>query len=37
MPKTVDQWLLFGYVGGEFTPLAKPQRRIGIGVIKRTL
>jgi hypothetical protein len=24
MPKTVQQWLLFKYVGGEFTPLSKP-------------
>jgi hypothetical protein len=24
MPKTIDQWLLFKYIGGEFTPLSKP-------------
>jgi hypothetical protein len=24
MPKTIEQWLLFKYVGGEFTPLSKP-------------
>jgi hypothetical protein len=22
--KSVEQWLLFKYVGGEFTPLSKP-------------
>jgi hypothetical protein len=26
MTKTVEQWLLFKYVGGEFTPLSKPFR-----------
>jgi hypothetical protein len=26
MAKTVEQWLLFKYVGGEFTPLSKPFR-----------
>jgi len=24
MPKTIEQWLLFKYVGLEFTPLSKP-------------
>jgi hypothetical protein len=24
MPKAADQWLLFKYVDGEFTPLSKP-------------
>jgi len=24
MPKTIEQWLLFKYIGGEFTPLSKP-------------
>jgi len=24
MSKTVEQWLLFKYVGGELTPLSKP-------------
>jgi len=24
MPKIVEQWLLFKYVGGQFTPLSKP-------------
>jgi hypothetical protein len=24
MTKTVEQWLLFKYVGGKFTPLSKP-------------
>jgi hypothetical protein len=24
MAKTFEQWLLFKYVGGEFTPLSKP-------------
>jgi hypothetical protein len=24
MPKTTEQWLLFKYIGGEFTPLSKP-------------
>jgi hypothetical protein len=24
MPKIIEQWLLFKYVGGEFTPLSKP-------------
>jgi hypothetical protein len=22
--KTIEQWLLFKYIGGEFTPLSKP-------------
>jgi hypothetical protein len=26
MPKTTEQWLLFQYVGGEFTRLSKPFR-----------
>jgi len=24
MPKIIEQWLLYRYVGGEFTPLSKP-------------
>jgi len=24
MPKTTEQWLLFKYIDGEFTPLSKP-------------
>jgi len=24
MPKIVEQWLLFKYIDGEFTPLSKP-------------
>jgi len=24
MPRTIERWLLFNYVGGEFTPLSKP-------------
>jgi hypothetical protein len=24
MAKTTEQWLLYTYVGGEFTPLSKP-------------
>jgi hypothetical protein len=24
MPRITEQWLLFRYVGGEFTPLSKP-------------
>ena len=24
MPKTIERWLLFKYVDGEFTPLSKP-------------
>jgi len=24
MPKTIEQWLLFKYVGRQFTPLSKP-------------
>jgi hypothetical protein len=24
MPKIIEQWLLFKYVAGEFTPLSKP-------------
>jgi len=24
MPKTIEQWLLFKYIGGEFTPHSKP-------------
>jgi hypothetical protein len=26
MPKTTEQWLLFKYVDGEFTPLSKPLK-----------
>ena len=24
MPRIVERWLLFTYIGGEFTPLSKP-------------
>jgi len=24
VPRTIEQWLLFKYVNGEFTPLSKP-------------
>ncbi|HXJ11721.1 MAG TPA: hypothetical protein VNH19_05550 [Candidatus Limnocylindrales bacterium] len=24
MPKIIEQWLLFNYVEGQFTPLSKP-------------
>ena len=24
MPKIIVQWLLYKYIGGEFTPLSKP-------------
>ena len=26
MPKIIEQWLLFKYVGGECTPLSKPLK-----------
>jgi len=26
MPKIVERWLLFKYIGGEFMPLSKPLR-----------
>jgi hypothetical protein len=26
MPKTIEQWLLFKYIDGEFTPLSKPLK-----------
>jgi hypothetical protein len=26
MPKIIEQWLLFKYIDGEFTPLSKPFR-----------
>jgi hypothetical protein len=26
MAKTIEQWLLFKYIDGEFTPLSKPFR-----------
>jgi hypothetical protein len=26
MPKPVERWLLFKYVGGEFMPLSKPLK-----------
>jgi len=26
MPRITKQWLLFKYVGGEFTPLSKPLK-----------
>jgi hypothetical protein len=27
MQKTIEQWLLFKYIGGEFTPLSKPFKK----------
>jgi len=27
MPRIIEQWLLFRYVGGEFTPLSKPHKK----------
>jgi len=27
MPRIVERWLLFKYVGGEFTPLSKPLKK----------
>jgi hypothetical protein len=27
MPKIVERWLLFKYIGGEFTPLSKPLKK----------
>jgi hypothetical protein len=27
MPKVIEQWLLFKYVEGQFTPLSKPFKR----------
>jgi hypothetical protein len=29
MPKIIERWLLFKYVGGEFTPLSKPFKTKG--------
>lgn len=26
MPKIIEQWLLFKYIGGELTPLSKPLK-----------
>jgi hypothetical protein len=26
MPRIIERWLLFKYIGGEFTPLSKPLR-----------
>jgi hypothetical protein len=26
MPKTIERWLLYKYVGGEFVPLSKPLK-----------
>jgi hypothetical protein len=26
MPKTTEKWLLFTYIGGEFTPLSNPLK-----------
>jgi hypothetical protein len=38
MSKTIEQWLLFEYVGGEFTPLSKPFKTGtgGKGVARNT-
>jgi len=27
MPKIIERWLLFKYVGGELTPLSKPLKK----------
>jgi hypothetical protein len=27
MPKIAERWLLFRYIGGEFTPLSKPLKK----------
>jgi hypothetical protein len=27
MPRIVERWLLFKYIGGEFTPLSKPLKK----------
>jgi hypothetical protein len=27
MPKIIERWLLFKYIGGEFTPLSKPLKK----------
>jgi hypothetical protein len=27
MPKMIEQWLLFKYIEGQFTPLSKPFKR----------
>jgi len=27
MSKTIERWLLFKYIGGEFTPLSKPLKK----------
>ncbi len=29
MPKIIEQWLLFKYIEGEFTPLSKPFKTKG--------
>jgi hypothetical protein len=26
MPKIIEQWLLYKYIAGEFTPLSKPLK-----------
>ena len=26
MPRIVERWLLFKYIGGDFTPLSKPLK-----------
>jgi hypothetical protein len=31
MTKIVEQWLLFKYIGLEFTPLSKPFKKEGSG------
>ena len=28
MPKIIEQWLLFKYIHGQFTPLSKPFKTI---------
>jgi hypothetical protein len=27
MPRIAERWLLFKYIGGEFTPLSKPLKK----------
>jgi hypothetical protein len=35
MPKIIEQWLLFKYVNGEFTPLSKPFKTKALAVKAR--
>lgn len=27
MPRSIERWLLFKYINGEFTPLSKPLKK----------